>query len=147
MIYREFDDLGARTYHPVRDDGEISWVTKLRNNNLALSPEELQLLKRFDRSIPVPISGDSCSWRSSVGFRLARSSRSSYDPSCRICARGGRGNLPQHAIFRESTIAALAASPRGSLRQGTPGCPPCFRRQRQLALCGSLRRASLTGDR
>lgn len=45
VIYREFDDLGARTYHPASNDDAIAWVTRLRNKNLAPSEEEAHLLK------------------------------------------------------------------------------------------------------
>ena len=31
IIYREFDDLGARTYHPPSNDDGLSWALKLRN--------------------------------------------------------------------------------------------------------------------
>ena len=44
MIYREFDDLGARTYHPASNDDAIAWATRLRNKNLPLSREEEWLL-------------------------------------------------------------------------------------------------------
>jgi hypothetical protein len=46
VIYREFDDLGARTYHPASNDDAIAWATRLRNKNIAPSPEEMALLKR-----------------------------------------------------------------------------------------------------
>ena len=45
VIYREFDDLGARTYHPPSNDDAIQWVTRLRNKNVAPSAQELSLLK------------------------------------------------------------------------------------------------------
>lgn len=45
FIYREFDELGDRTYHPPSNDDAISWATRLRNKNLLPSPEESKLLK------------------------------------------------------------------------------------------------------
>ena len=33
VIYREFDDLGARTFHPASNDDAIAWITRLRNKN------------------------------------------------------------------------------------------------------------------
>src|SRR3954451_19632058 len=55
VIYREFEELGARTYHPPSNDDAIAWATRLRNKNLALSPEESKLLKRFaNGSVPAP---------------------------------------------------------------------------------------------
>src|SRR5205085_7905127 len=47
VIYREFEELGARTYHPPSNDDAISWATRLRNKNLPLSAEEEKLLTRF----------------------------------------------------------------------------------------------------
>ena len=44
VIYREFEDLGARTYHPPSNDDAIAWATRLRNKNLQLSPQERGLL-------------------------------------------------------------------------------------------------------
>ena len=44
VIYREFDDLGARTYHPPSNDEAITWATRLRNRTLPLSAGERALL-------------------------------------------------------------------------------------------------------
>jgi hypothetical protein len=44
VIYREFDDLGARTYHPASNDDAIAWATRLRNKNIAPSPAEAKLV-------------------------------------------------------------------------------------------------------
>jgi hypothetical protein len=45
IIYREFDDLGARTYHPPSNDDGLGWALKHRNKNVGLTPEEEALLK------------------------------------------------------------------------------------------------------
>jgi hypothetical protein len=57
VIYREFEELGARTYHPTSNDDGIAWFTKLRNKNVDPSAEETQLLKRFDKGVPAPVNG------------------------------------------------------------------------------------------
>lgn len=44
VIFREFEDLGARTYHPPSNDDAIAWATRLRNKTLPLSAEERKLL-------------------------------------------------------------------------------------------------------
>ena len=46
VIFREFEDLGARTYHPPSNDDAIAWATRLRNKNLPLSAEEKVLLTK-----------------------------------------------------------------------------------------------------
>ena len=45
IIYREFEDLGARTYHPPSNDDGLAWALKLRNKNIEPSYEESALLK------------------------------------------------------------------------------------------------------
>ena len=45
VLYCEFDDLGARTYHPASNDDGIAWLTRLRNETAPPSQEELKLLK------------------------------------------------------------------------------------------------------
>jgi len=46
VIYREFDDLGARTYHPPSNDEAILWATGLRNRTLPLSAAEQAMVAR-----------------------------------------------------------------------------------------------------
>ena len=43
VIYREFEDMGSRSYYPPSNDDSIAWATRLRNKNIAPSPEELTL--------------------------------------------------------------------------------------------------------
>ena len=57
VIYREFEELGARTYHPPSNDDAIGWATKLRNKNVPLSAEETKILKRFSKEVPGPVNG------------------------------------------------------------------------------------------
>src|SRR6476660_3985815 len=45
LIYREFDELGDRTYHPPSNDDALAWATRLRNKNIVPSAEETRLLK------------------------------------------------------------------------------------------------------
>lgn len=46
VIYREFDDHGARTYHPPSNDEAIVWATRLRNRVLPLSAAEQAAVAR-----------------------------------------------------------------------------------------------------
>jgi TPR repeat protein len=46
VIYREFDDHGARTYHPPSNDEAIAWATRLRNRTLPLSAAEKAILAK-----------------------------------------------------------------------------------------------------
>jgi hypothetical protein len=107
VIYREFEDLGARTYHPTSNDDAIAWATKLRNKNVAPSAEEMQLLKRFDRDAPAPVNGyfpDLALVGGVPAGAVVERLLGSDKPDVRAaaaetCARG---------IFSESTLSALA---------------------------------------
>jgi predicted esterase len=58
VIYREFEDMGARSYYPPSNDDAIAWATRLRNKNLAPSREESKLLEAFGRgAAPAPARG------------------------------------------------------------------------------------------
>src|SRR5947207_9174902 len=57
LIYREFDELGDRTYHPPSNDDALAWATRLRNKNIALSSEEVKLLKAFNGAPPAASDG------------------------------------------------------------------------------------------
>ena len=57
LIYREFDELGDRTYHPPSNDDALAWATRLRNKNVAPSTEETKLLKAFAGTPPAAVNG------------------------------------------------------------------------------------------
>src|SRR6476620_7714302 len=58
VIYREFEDMGSRSYYPPSNDDSIAWATRLRNKNIDPSPQELHLLKSFSGSAaPVVVDG------------------------------------------------------------------------------------------
>jgi len=52
LIYREFDELADRTYHPLSNDDAIGWATRLRNKNIGPSAEESKLLRAFAAAPP-----------------------------------------------------------------------------------------------
>ena len=103
VIYREFDDLGARTYHPASNDDAIAWATRLRNKNISPSPEELNLLQRStkggERYFPaLALVGGAPA--GAVVQRLL----DAPDPHVRALA----AETCTHAIFGEATVAAVA---------------------------------------
>src|SRR4029078_9291195 len=58
IIYREFEELGDRSYHPTSNDDAIRWATGLRNKKIPPSPAEMNLLRAFSNSpTPAPVSG------------------------------------------------------------------------------------------
>ena len=109
VIYREFDDLGARTYHQPSNDDAIAWATRLRNKNLPLSAEESKLLKRFSEasSPAVGLEGYypalALVGGASAGEVIQRLLESS-DPKIRAAA----AETCLHGIYSEATMTALA---------------------------------------
>ena len=101
-IYREFDDLGARTYHPMSNDDAIAWAVRLRNKSIPPSAEELKLLRQ------PAISGGYYPALALVGGSAAgeavRRLLDSKDAAVRVAAAETCGR----AIFDESTLSALA---------------------------------------
>ena len=49
VVYREFEDLGARTYHPPSNDDAIVCATRLRNKNVPSFAGRDNLLKSFSK--------------------------------------------------------------------------------------------------
>jgi hypothetical protein len=58
IIYREFEELGDRSYHPTSNDDSLRWATRLRNKTIPPSPAESKLLEAFSGGTPpAPVSG------------------------------------------------------------------------------------------
>jgi TPR repeat protein len=107
VIYREFPELGERTYHPVSNDDAIGWATRLRNKNVALSPGEKKLLEPFARAPQPQASGGyypaiALAGGSPAGAVL-RKLFESADTSVRVAA----AETCSHGIFDETTTSAL----------------------------------------
>lgn len=107
VIYREFDDLGARTYHPVSNGDAIGWATSLRNKNVALSREEAELLHQFDRRLPAPTNGYFPQLALVGGVPAGRVIEKLFgSPNAEVRAAAAESCV--HAVFSEATISALA---------------------------------------
>src|SRR3954454_25027055 len=50
VIYREFPDMGSRSYYPTSNDDSVAWAVRLRNKNIEPSAEEAAVLKRHHGS-------------------------------------------------------------------------------------------------
>src|SRR5205085_12206068 len=99
----EFEDLGARTYHPPSNDDAIAWMTRLRNKNISPSAEELNLLKR------PAIGSDGCfTGLALVGGSAAGSALQKLLESNNADIRAAAAETCRHAIFSEATMTALA---------------------------------------
>jgi TPR repeat protein len=107
VIYREFEELGERTYHPVSNDDAIGWATRLRNKNVPLSDGERKLLEPFARA-PLPRASDGYYQAialvgGSPAGAVLRKLFESKDVTVRLAA----AETCRHAIFDDTTTKAL----------------------------------------
>ena len=107
FIYREFDELGDRTYHPPSNDDALAWATRLRNKNIAPSAEETKLLKAFSGAPPAPMDGYYPAL-ALVGGAPAGAVLQKLFESKDANVRAAAAETCRHGIFGEATAAALA---------------------------------------
>jgi hypothetical protein len=105
VIYREFDDLGARTYHPPSNDDAIAWATRLRNKNIAPSSAEMKLLRQPRPGPAGYFDGLALVGGAPAGAVIQKLLTNS-DPAIRAAA----AETCSHAIFSEDTAASLGKS-------------------------------------
>jgi TPR repeat protein len=106
IIYREFDELGDRSYHPVSNDNAIAWATRLRNKNIPPSAEETGLLKAFRGTPRVPVDGyypELALVGGAQAGAIVQKLLDSTDANVRAAAAA----TCSHAIFDGATTAAL----------------------------------------
>ncbi len=107
VIYREFDELGERSYHPTSNDDAIGWAIRLRNKTIPPSPEELKLLAAFEKATPpAPIGGYYPSL-ALVGGAPAGAVLQKLFVSSDAGVRAAAAETCNHGIFGEATTAAL----------------------------------------
>ena len=107
FIYREFDELGDRTYHPPSNDDALAWATRLRNKNIAPSAEEAKLLKAFSSAPPAPVDGYYPAL-ALVGGAPAGAVLQKLFASKDANVRAAAAETCRHGIFGDATAAALA---------------------------------------
>jgi hypothetical protein len=103
VIYREFDDLGARTYHPPSNDDAIAWATRLRNKNVAPSPAETKLLNAPTHPGPDGYFDTLALVGGAAAGVVVERLLASTDAAVRAAA----AETCAHAIFGEATTAVL----------------------------------------
>jgi hypothetical protein len=111
VIYREFEELGERSYHPTSNDDAIGWATRLRNKTIPPSPEELKLLAAFDTAKnkvepPAPIAGYYPSL-ALVGGAPAGVVLEELFVSSDAGVRAAAAETCNHGIFGEATTGVL----------------------------------------
>ena len=118
VIYREFPDMGARSYYPPANDDSVAWAVRLRNKNIEPSAEELALLKKqrggariVDGHFPeLVLVGGTAAGNVVDDFLQAK------DEKVRVAA----AETVRRGWFGEKTIAELAkltADPSAAVRQ------------------------------
>ena len=153
VIYREFEELGERSYHPTSNDDALRWATGLRNKNVPPSPEELNLLKPFGKAtLPAPTAGYYPAL-ALVGGAPAGAVIEKLFASSDAGVRAAAAETCNHGTFGESTSAALGkllADPSPEVRSAAVRALASYANWRSEAAQQALiRRAtdqSLDGD-
>ncbi len=121
LIYREFDELGDRTYHPSSNDDALAWATRQRNKNIAPSAEEMKLLKAFKGAPPAPVGGY-FPGLALVGGAPAGAILQKLFHSKDANVRAAAAETCRHGIFGNATVEALSqlvSDPSIKVRQAT----------------------------
>jgi TPR repeat protein len=119
LIYREFDELGDRTYHPPSNDDAIQWATRLRNKNTAPSADEMKLLKAFHGAPPAAVDGYYPAL-ALVGGAPAGAILQKLFESKDASVRAAAAKTCTRGIFGDSTTTALSrlvSDPTAKVRQ------------------------------
>jgi hypothetical protein len=116
VIYREFEDMGSRSYYPPSNDDAISWATRLRNKTIEPSRQEQELLAKptiSDGYYPaLALVGGA-----PAGLVLQKLFRST-DEKMRVAA----AETLSHGMFGEAAVEAmtqLVHDPSERVRQAT----------------------------
>lgn len=104
-IYREFADLGARTYHPASNDDAIAWLSRIRNKNVPLSSAERKLLAGTPRVGPNGYFADLALVGGTAAGEVLTKLLDSPDTATRLAA----AMTYSHGSFSESALKALGA--------------------------------------
>jgi hypothetical protein len=122
VIYREFEDMGSRSYYPASNDDSIAWATRLRNKNIAPSPEEMKVLKSFGGSAAPSATDGYFPALAMVGGAPAGTVLQKLFQSKDANVRAAAAETGSHGLFGESTVAAmteLIADSSANVRQAT----------------------------
>jgi len=107
VIFREFEDLGGRTYHPPSNDDAIAWASRLRNKNIAPSVEEQRLLKASLYTAATAKAEVGFPNLALVGGQPAGKILTQLFDSPDATVRAAAAQTALNGIFDEPTMAAL----------------------------------------
>ena len=120
VIYREFEDMGFRSYYPPSNDDSIAWATRLRNKNIEPSPEEQSLLKAYSSDPTATVTDGYFPALALVGGAPAGDVLQKLFQSKDANIRAAAAETGSHGLFGEKTVAAMAqliADPSPKVRQ------------------------------
>ena len=111
VIYREFEELGDRAWHPTSNDDALGWATRLRNKTISPSAEEMNLLFLLKKGnsacqLRYPVSGYYPTLALVGGVQAGEVLQrlfQSDDATVRLAA----AETCNHGIYGEATTAAL----------------------------------------
>jgi hypothetical protein len=135
IIYREFEELGDRSYHPTSNDDALRWATRLRNKNIPPSPEEIILLKAFSAGQqPATVSGYYPTL-ALVGGATAGAVLENLFLSADAAVRAVAAETCNHGIFSEATAALgkLLGDPSQRVRNAAHQAMPSYANWRSQA--------------
>jgi TPR repeat protein len=107
LIYREFDELADRSYHPPSNDDALAWATRLRNKNIPPSAAEAALLQAIGDA-PRPDANGYYSTLALVGGAPAGAVLQKLFLSKDASIRAAAAATCKHGIFDAPTVEALA---------------------------------------
>jgi hypothetical protein len=118
VIYREFDDMGARSYYPPSNDDAIAWATRQRNKSIPPSAGERALLKAVNGHRP-----QADGYYRNIALVGGAPAGAVLEPlfqSKDADVRAAAAETCSHGIFGEKTMSALGqlvSDPSEKVRQ------------------------------
>src|SRR5262249_6347213 len=107
IIYREFEELGDRSYHPTSNDDALGWATRLRNKNVPPSAQEMELLNPFSATTAPATASGYYPTLALGGGPPAGAVLQKLFTSSKAAVRAAAAETCNYGIFGEPATAAL----------------------------------------
>jgi len=120
VIYREFEDMGSRSYYPPSNDDSVAWATRLRNKTVPPSAEESKILNSFGSGVAPAPAGGYFAGLALVGGAPAGAVLQELFDAKDANVRAAAAETCSRALFGDATLASLAkltADPSANVRQ------------------------------
>jgi hypothetical protein len=107
VIYREFEDMGSRSYYPPSNDDSIAWATRLRNKNIAPSAGELSILRTYSSGAAPAITDGYFPGLALVGGAPAGEVLKKLFLAEDANVRAAAAETGSHGLFGEGAVIAM----------------------------------------